>query len=215
MDETTILFDLDGTLTDPKEGILNCINYSLDELGIEIDKNMDLASYIGPPLQHTFQDIIKTLDPEIIHLAMKHYRSRFKLKGMYENVVYDGIEELLDFLMKGGSNLYVATSKPHIFAKQIISHFNLDKYFSKIYGSELDGALSDKTSLIAHILSHENINPSKCFMVGDRKYDAIGARNNRIVPIGVLWGYGSKEELLSVGVDHIHSDPKDLRHLAS
>lgn len=211
----TILFDLDGTLTDPKEGIVNCIFHALDKLGIGFDENINLSNYIGPPLQQTFAELLNSNDESLINTALSHYRERFKKSGMFENYVYEGIEELLSHLTDSGCTLYVATSKPSIFARQILDHFKLSHYFNRTYGSELDGSLSNKIDLIKHILSKEDIDNENCFMVGDRKHDAIGAIENGVTPLGILWGYGSQEELATVGVTHIYERPNELNWLAN
>lgn len=211
----TVLFDLDGTLTDPKEGIVNCIFYALNKLGIYFEENTNLSKYIGPPLQKTFAELLNSNDESLINTALGYYRDRFKKSGMFENYVYDGIEELLAHLSNSGCALYVATSKPSVFAKQILDHFKLSHYFSHIYGSELDGSLSNKSDLIKHILSKEDTGVENCFMVGDRKHDAIGAIDNGVTPLGILWGYGSQEELASAGVTYIYKKPKELNWLAT
>lgn len=211
----TILFDLDGTLTDPKEGVVNCILYALDKLGIIFDENINLSNYIGPPLQKTFAELLNSNDENLIITALGHYRERFKRSGMFENYVYEGIEELLAHLSDSGCSLYVATSKPSVFAKQILDHFKLRKYFSQIYGSELDGSLSNKIDLIEYILSKEDIDIENCFMVGDRKHDAIGAIENGVKPLGILWGYGTQEELTTVGVTYMYERPNESNWLAN
>jgi phosphoglycolate phosphatase len=190
-----ILFDLDGTLTDPKLGITKSVQYSLATFGINEPCLDKLVNFIGPPLMESFQeyygfDICKADE------AVKKYREYFSVKGLYENAVYPFIPELLDSLKMIGKTLVVATSKPTIFAEKILDYFWLKKYFSLIVGSNLDGSRVKKYEVIAHALK---IMGSKVYqnvvMVGDRKHDIIGAKEAGIDSIGVLYGYGSVEEL--------------------
>ena len=165
---------------------------------------------IGPPLQESFSKILKTQEDSIIEQALKLYRKRFKAKGMFENQVYNGITDLLKTLKDQGYQLYVATSKPYVFAKEIVEHFKIDPYFNKIYGSHLDGSFRDKVDLIKNILRCENLNPLETIAVGDRKYDIIGAKKNGILSIAVLWGYGSIEELSKQNPSGIVADVDEL-----
>jgi len=210
----TVLFDLDGTLTNPREGIVNCLRHALDRLGRAHDPDADLSHYIGPPLQHTFAEILGTTEQAVIDLAIFHYRERFQATGMFENRVYEGIDSLLQRLNSAGCTLYVATSKPLVFATQILEHFQLRDYFAAVYGSELDGRLSDKRELIRHLIEQVNPVTDRCYMVGDRKHDAIGALTNNITPVGALWGFGSREELAAAGVTRLHASPAELDWLA-
>jgi len=190
-----ILFDLDGTITDPAEGILNCIQYALDKLKVTAPPRGAMKQYIGPPLWESFKEMLNTDSDEEAHNAVMIYRERFSKEGMFENVPYDGIFETLDSLKSAGYSLYICTSKPMVFAKQIAEHFDFAKYFDKIYGSNLDGSLIEKTVLISHILSTENVQPESAVMIGDRKYDIIGAKNNKVAPYGVSYGYGNDDEM--------------------
>ena len=173
-----LLFDLDGTLTDPFAGITKCILYALDKLGKTLPPRENLRWCIGPPLRDSFAKLLATDDKALIEKAVTLYRERFGTVGLFENQVYDGIPDVLQALQKNGHTLYVATSKPTIFAKRIIVHFDLQRFFKCIYGSELDGARGDKTSLISHILQTELMEPSKTAMIGDREHDMIGAKEN-------------------------------------
>ena len=202
-----ILFDLDGTLTDSKPGIVACLRYALEQLQIEVDADLDLEPYIGPPLHDTFSNLFPGIDTE---QAIRIYRERYSRIGLYENSVYDGIEACLEKLAKRADSIYVATSKASVYSKRIISHFALDPYFKRVYGSHLDGRLSDKTELLSHLLQQENINPADAVMIGDRKFDIIGARANAIRSIGVLWGYGSEQELREAGADVVCRHPDQL-----
>ena len=194
-----LLFDLDGTLTDPYIGISRCIAYAFDRLGCKIHDQTDLRRYIGPPLRDSFAKLLNTDAALLVEKALALYRERYGKTGLFENQVYDGIPGALKELQADGHTLFVATSKPEIYAKRIIDHFNLQHYFKKIYGCELDGTRGDKTSLIAYILQNEAILPSNAMMIGDRKHDVIGANANKVRAAGVLWGYGSREELTSSG----------------
>ncbi|MCB0713280.1 MAG: HAD hydrolase-like protein [Ignavibacteriae bacterium] len=209
----TVLFDLDGTLTDSKAGILASINHALFRLGKRELPVEELTAYLGPPLQHTFGDLLDTDDDEVIAAAVAAYRERFAVKGLFENEVYPGIPDLLQELCTVGTDLYVATSKPVIYARQIIEHFNLEKFFRGIYGSEMDGRRSDKEELIAHVIEQENLSAEETWMIGDRRHDVIGGRANDLRTVGVLWGYGSREELVTAGVSHICEEPRGLQIL--
>ena len=203
-----ILFDLDGTLTDPKVGITSCIRYALEKLEVSHTDPLDWC--IGPPLYDSFRQLIPGCTDETVLKAVDLYRERFAVTGMYENVVYEGIEAMLEALVGKGYELYVATSKPRVFAKKIIEHFKLDPHFHVVYGSELDGSRTDKSELIHHILSEAGGHRSEFVMIGDRKFDLIGAHKNFVRGIGILWGYGSEEELRAQPSIAIHRTPADL-----
>lgn len=190
-----ILFDLDGTLTDPKEGIVNSILYALKKLDITENFVNELVTFIGPPLRDSFA---KRYDLSITHAekAVSIYREYFSTKGLFENELYPGVTELLETLSAQKCRLFVVTSKPTVYAERILMHFSLDKYFIKIIGSNLDNTLTDKTELIAHVVSTLGLDAGSSVMVGDRKFDMIGARNNSMKAIGVTYGYGSLQELL-------------------
>lgn len=197
-----ILFDLDGTLTDPMIGITNSVIYALDKFHLEVKQREELLKYIGPPLLDSFQEY-HGLSPEQALLALEYYREYFKDKGIYENKVYDGIEEILQYLTSQGCRCYIATSKPEIFARQIVKHFTLDKYFTYIAGSTLDQSRNRKGDVIAYALQKASItNLSEVLMVGDRKHDIIGAKENNIDSLGVLFGYGDKQELTLAGATY-------------
>ena len=203
-----LLFDLDGTLTDPKLGIVSCIRYALDGLNIEIAEDIPLESYIGPPLRDTFRSLCG--DDGDIEAAVTLYRERFTTIGLFENQLYDGIPLCLEQLQTRVESIHLATSKPAIYAERIIDHFGLRRYFDVVYGSELDGRLGDKTELIKHIIEREKLNVANTVMIGDRSFDVIGARNNDVRVIGVLWGYGSEDELRQAGADALCRHPTDI-----
>jgi phosphoglycolate phosphatase len=206
----TVLFDLDGTLTDPKIGITTCIQYALHQLDYESPETEQLLWCIGPPLIVSFAKLLQTNDKALIDRAITLYRDRFATVGLFENALYPQIPETLKSIRAAGYQTYIATSKPHMFAKRIIEHFDLTSLFDGIYGSELDGTRSDKAELIQHILLTENLIPAKTVMVGDRSHDAIGAKKNQLLAIGVTYGYGSEEELKLHGVDLIANSPEEI-----
>ena len=206
----TVLFDLDGTLTDPKIGITTCIQYALHQLAYDAPETDELLWCIGPPLTVSFAKLLRTTDQALIDRAITLYRDRFATVGLFENALYPQIPETLKSIRAAGYQTYIATSKPHVFAKRIIEHFDLSSLFDGIYGSELDGTRSDKAELIRHILLSENLNPTKTVMVGDRSHDAIGAKKNQLLAIGVTYGYGSEEELKLHGVDLIANSPEEI-----
>ncbi|MGB5984755.1 MAG: HAD hydrolase-like protein [Desulfobacterales bacterium] len=206
----TILFDLDGTLTDPKTGIFNCIAYALGKMGRPVKGTDNWERYIGPPLLQSFAELLESDDLELARQALAHYRERFSQQGLFENRVYGGIEALLGQLKDRGSVLYVATSKPQVFARRIIAHFMLDVYFKAVYGSELDGTRAEKSALLAHLMHAEALVPQESLMIGDRKYDVWGAKSAGLAAAGVLWGYGSRQELETAGADWICDQPQEL-----
>lgn len=190
----TILFDLDGTLTDPREGITRSIQYALAKLGIDEPDLSKLEHFIGPPLLQAFMQFYG-FDEARAWQAVNHYRDRFKVTGLYENEVFEGVIELLETLQAQGRHLYVATSKPWEFAREIARHFDFAKHFKVIYGSELDGTRTNKVELIRHLLDSEGLEPAHTLMIGDRKHDLIGARLNGLEAVAVGYGFGDAEEL--------------------
>lgn len=198
-----ILFDLDGTLTDPMMGITKSVKYALEKFNINVDTLEELCKFIGPPLKDSFMDFYNFSEEEA-EKGIKFYRERYSTKGVYENIVYDGIEDLLKKLKDNNKVLIVATSKPEVFAKQILEHFKLDKYFDYICGSNLDGTRSKKAEVIEYALNIAGVTEKdEAIMIGDRKHDIIGAKSINIESIGVLYGYGNFEELEKSGADYI------------
>jgi phosphoglycolate phosphatase len=204
-----VLFDLDGTLTDPREGIVACLKYALLGLGHNYPSDLDLALFIGPPLQESFAALLHSTDPKQINAAVELYRQRFTSKGILENTVYPGIHAALTTLQERGALLFVATSKPRVFAERIVEHFGLKKHFCAVYGGELDGARSDK-GLIAYVLKADSLSPDSTVMVGDRAHDIMGAKAQGVFPVGVLWGYGSYDELIAAGATTLCEQPEML-----
>ena len=210
-----ILFDLDGTISNPKEGITKSIAFALEKMGCISPPLEELAVFIGPPLRQALKTLMNDPEPEQIEQAMRFYRQRYgdEGRGMVENILYPDIPETLTALKEQGKQLYIATSKATDIAKKVVSHFGLSDIFVKVYGAEIDGTRSDKTELIAHLLANEKIAPKDAVMIGDRKHDIIGAVKNSVPAIGVLWGYGSAEELQEAGATALCKTPEDLLNL--
>lgn len=191
-----LLIDLDGTLTDPKVGIHTCIRYAMEKLGYPLKPDLDIDWTIGPPLKASFVKLLDNGDEQLAEQALLGYRERFSVIGLFENKVYPAVPETLGYLQGQGYQLFLATAKPAIYARQILEHFQLADYFTQIYGSELSGERTNKAELIAFILQQEQLRPQECLMIGDREYDILGARYNGINTIAVEYGYGSAEELM-------------------
>ncbi|WP_263263568.1 HAD family hydrolase [Pseudomonas sp. RIT-PI-S] len=208
----TILFDLDGTLTDPREGITRSIQYALAKMGIDEPDLRTLEHFIGPPLLEAFMQFYG-FDETRAWEAVNHYRERFKVTGLYENEVFEGVIELLDTLRAQGRDLFVATSKPWEFAREIARHFGFDRHFKVIYGSEFDGTRTNKVELIAHLLEAEQLDRTQTLMIGDRKHDLIGAHRNGLAAVAVGYGFGSFEEL-SAEAPAFHFATLEQLHLA-
>lgn len=206
-----VLFDLDGTLTDPKIGITTSVQYALGKMGI-IEENLDqLTPFIGPPLMASFKEFYNMTDDEA-QQAISYYRERFSTIGLYENIVYEGMGELLAELQAQGKTLFVATSKPTVFSIKILEHFGLLHFFKEVIGSELDGTRVEKGHVIKFVLSKiDDYDAGKILMVGDRKYDVLGAQENGLDVIGVSYGYGSYEELQEAKANYIVSSVAELR----
>jgi len=203
---THVYFDLDGTLTDPYEGITKCILYALDELGFPHPDADYLYSCIGPPLWDTFPELV---GDALTRKAVDLYRERFIEVGWQENKPYEGIVDALHTVADAGYLLFVATAKPHMHAARIVEHFGMGEFFSTVYGSELDGTRASKGELLEFAIER-NPGATRRIMVGDRKHDLIGAVNNAMTPIGVAYGYGSVEELEKAGATAIANSPADL-----
>jgi len=205
-----VFLDLDGTLTNPEQGIVACIRHALDVLDRSVPANVDLTRYIGPPLADAFRELLATDDRAEIEAAVTAYRARFGTIGLFENELYDGIPEALEALTARNARLFLATSKPRVYAVRIVEHFGLARFFAGLYGSELDGARTDKGELIAHILATERLAPEDTVMIGDRRHDVIGALRNGVRPLGVLWGFGTLDELRAAGAAGFLEQPAEL-----
>lgn len=208
-----ILFDLDGTLTDPGIGITNSIMYALEKYGIEVKDRSELYKFIGPPLEGSFMRYYNMTEKEA-ERAVSLFREYFSDRGIFENSLLPGIRELLSALRSGGKTIALATSKPGEFAKRILSHFDIDKYFDFVSASELDGTRVDKGEVIAYAIERLKITDKRnVVMVGDRSYDIKGANANGIDSVGVLFGYGSREELTEAGAVYIAQNADELRDI--
>lgn len=204
-----LLFDLDGTLTDSRPGIINSIQHSLAENGLPVPSADELLWCVGPPILETFATLVSPT-PHLFERAVLKYREHYAEVGLFENGIYPEIEDTLIKLRDDGHTLHVATSKAEIFAKRIIDHFGLAPYFASVSGSGLDGTRADKGNLIAHILERESIAPANAVMIGDRRHDMIGAVKNLIPGVGALWGYGTGGELMQAGASLCVRLPRHL-----
>lgn len=202
-----ILFDLDGTITDSQNGIINSVIYALKKYDMDVKDRNELKKFIGPPLAWMFSQYCGFSEEEG-QKAVEVYREYYTVKGIFENEVYDGVEDMLKKLNESGAKLYLATSKPQIYAKKILEHFGLVKYFDDIVGSELDGGRVEKDEVIAWVLKKHDIN--EAIMVGDRRFDMEGAKKNALTAVGVLYGYGTREELEQAGADFIAKSVEEL-----
>ena len=208
-----ILFDLDGTLTDPGEGIMNSVRYSLSRFGIEHPAEAALRDCIGPPLLESFTQNWR-LTPAESRRALELYREYFRPTGIWENRVYPGIPELLRDLCKAGADLFIATSKPEEFARRIADRFGFSQFLTDVVGNTMAEDRSSKASVISYLLaSHPEVDPSRTVMVGDRHLDAEGASACGIGSIGVLYGYGSRRELDAAGFSHLAATVGELREI--
>lgn len=208
--QKAILFDLDGTLTDSGEGIINSVIPALEHYGIAIPPREELRVFVGPPLHDTFLRFGVPADQ--LENATKIYRSRYIPIGKFENAPYPGIPELLETLKAQGHKLFVATSKPEPMAVEILEHFDLARYFDRICGASMDTSRSSKEAVIAYLLE-QNGSAENMVMVGDTKYDVIGAKAHGIPTIGVSWGYGEIAEMLEAGAAAIAHTTQELLEL--
>ncbi len=210
----TILFDLDGTLVDSGAGITNSVAYALQKYGIQIPERSELYKFIGPPLQYSFETFCG-FSKEEANKAVAYYREYYSVKGIFENILYDGMADLLQSLYHAGKKLLLATSKPEQFAIRILDYFDISQYFDSIVGSCMNGTRCNKDEVIAAALeivadSQMAFQQSDVVMVGDRSYDILGAKKNQIDSIGVLYGYGTREELEEAGASYIAEKVSDI-----
>jgi phosphoglycolate phosphatase len=197
----TVFFDLDGTLTDPKPGITRSIQYALERLSLAVPDEDELTWCIGPPLHASLKKLTGT--DALADQALLLYRERFSDVGLFENEAYAGITDTLAIIAATGRRMFVATSKPTVYAARIVEHFGLKPYFERVFGSELDGTRVDKRDLLRYALDETSIDANSAIMIGDRGHDVVGARTNGMTAIGVLYGYGSETELRDAGAHHI------------
>ncbi len=211
-----LLFDLDGTLTDPKEGITKCVEYALNAYGIQVESLDDLMGFIGPPLVESFQ-MFYGFDQDKAEEAVEKYRERFRDIGIFENRVYEGIHQLLGSCKAAGKKICLATSKPEVFAVRILDKYGLSEFFDEVVGSTLDGSINAKHEVIAEVFRRLHIDSdedrSRVIMIGDRKHDILGAKRMGIQSIGVEFGYAEEGELLEAGADYIVDTVADLEKL--
>ena len=209
----TLLLDLDGTLSDNFAGISASIRHALAALAAAPVDDATLRGCVGPPLRETFARIIDGADDALVERAIDAYRERYGELGWQENVAYPGVGEALESLARRGARLFVCTAKAEPYARRIIAHFGFDAFIERVYGADLAGTLDDKRKLLAHLIASEGLDPRDCTMVGDRHHDIRAARSNATGAIGVLWGYGSREELADA--DRLLETPDQLATLAS
>lgn len=208
-----VIFDIDGTLTDSGEGIIKSVKYALAAFGMEENDEKRLRSFIGPPLFDSFTNLYG-VSRERANELIEKWRERFRVKGIYENKLYDGIEELLKDLKDAEILIGVASAKPEVFALDVLRYFNILKYFDAVAGTSLENEDLDKSVLIGRALKKMNISDKKtAVMVGDRCYDIDGAKKAGVPSIGVLYGYGSKNEIESSGADYIADSVQELRDI--
>ncbi len=208
----TVLFDLDGTLTDPAEGITNSVAYALERYGIRVEDKKSLYSFIGPPLNDSFMQYYG-FSPEKAMEAIGVYREYFRDRGIFENEVYEGIPELLDRIKKSGRKIVLATSKPEEFAVRILEHFDLIGYFDVVAGASMDEKRNKKGDVIKYAMEKGGLSAAGAVMIGDREHDIFGAGENGLPSIGVLYGYGDRKELEAAGAAYIADAVKDIFEL--
>ena len=208
-----ILFDLDGTLTDPAEGITNSVRYALEQLERPSLTQKQLESFIGPPLNEGFTAYFPDMDDAEIGQAIVFFRDYFQQEGIWGNKVYPGMAKLLAKLRRQGATLHVATTKPAPLAKRVLDMFSLRRYFTVVKGSPMTHSGLPKAEVIAAVMAQGDFLPADAVMVGDRKHDMIGAKQHAMLSVGVLFGYGGLRELQAAGADHIAADMAELEDI--
>lgn len=209
MTKKYVLFDLDGTITDSGEGIKNSIKYSLEKFGIEENREDILNSFIGPPLLNSYMDNY-SFSVEKAEEVIKVYREYYSVKGLYENFLYNGIEDVIDSLKSQGNKIILATSKPEIFARKVLESHKLTKYFDFIAGATLDHKISKKDDVIKYVLDSYEVNIDKAYMIGDTKFDILGGNKFDLTTVGVTYGYGTLKDLKESKADFIVDTPKEI-----
>ncbi len=201
----TLLFDLDGTLTDSTEGIVRCLEYALERMGFDIPE--DTNKFLGPPLYRSFAEFCG-MNEEQVNEAVRIFRERYSTVGLFENRVYEGVPEMLKRLRDGGKRIMVATSKPEVYAMRIFDRFGLSQFFEIVGGANINGTRNDKDEVIEYVLEKAGISDrSSVLMIGDRRQDVLGAHKTGLKCMGILWGFGSIEELTEAGADFIAETP--------
>jgi phosphoglycolate phosphatase len=206
---TTLFFDLDGTVSNNFQGISRCLNFALDQLDLRQLSDEEVLPFVGPPFRESLPRVFPGIDVEA---ALRFYRERYESAGWLENSLYDGIAQAIRTLHFQGFTVALCTSKPRVFAERIIQHFDLTRYFDGIHGPELDGKFDRKTDLLAHLVTRYNVAPETTLMIGDRDKDVEAALHVGAHSLGVLWGFGSREELLDAGARHVVAQPDALVH---
>ncbi|RPI13403.1 MAG: HAD family hydrolase [Ignavibacteriae bacterium] len=207
----SILFDLDGTITDPCEGITNAYMYAVEKLNLKEDSPALIRNYIGSPLHSYFELRHGFKSHDELNSGVSFYREYYGDKGMFECRIYDGMPELLNLLNTNGSYVYLVTSKPSFYAEKILKHFGLLKYFKAIIGSDMTAYNKSKVELIQNLFDEHTIEPNSAVMIGDRKYDVLGAKHHGIASIGVTYGYGSAAEIKEAEPDYIAGNVDELK----
>ena len=206
----TILLDLDGTLIDSQPGILSSCRAALGALGHTPEPSLDLSAMIGPPIEDVMRLLLEPYGDDRITEAVAAYRADYGQRGALSSLPYPGIAQALAAMRRAGAQLILATSKRREFAQRILDHIGFDRLFIAVHGSEAGGALDHKPELISHIVARHALARDCCVMVGDRRYDIVGAHANNMRAVGVLWGYGTRDELETAGADDIVSEPENL-----
>ena len=206
---TTLFFDLDGTVSNNFDGIARCLNFALKELGLRELSDAEVLPFVGPPFRESLPRAFPGIDTEA---ALRFYRARYQEKGWLENSLYEGMADAIRSLHLQGFTIALCTSKPRIFAERIIEHFQLTRYFDGVHGPELDGTFDRKTDLLAHLVSKYNVAPTHAVMIGDRDNDIEAAKHTGAHSLGVLWGFGSHDELQNAGAHRIIAQPNELIH---
>ena len=212
---SAVLLDLDGTLIDSEPGILSSFHAALRALGHTPEPSLDLSALIGPPVEDVMRLVLERYGDDRVAEAVSAYRADYGQRGLFNSLPYPGVAEALTKIRDAGAQLILATSKRQEFAQRILEHIGFDHLFTAIHGSQPGGALDHKPELIAHIIAHHALTTSRCVMIGDRRYDIVGAHANKMRALGVLWGYGSREELEAAGADGLVVAPADLPALAA
>jgi len=206
-----VIFDLDGTLTDPSLGITRCWAHALTQLGYPSPPLPELERFIGPSIRQVAAELFATQDDALIERAISVYRERFSTVGLFENEVYAGIDALLPELSERGCTLWLCTAKPWVFAEQIVRHFGFSSWLRRVYGPELDGTREDKSELLRYLIARESLPASASVMIGDRKHDALAANANGLASVGVLYGFGDEAELKAAGAQRLCATVEALR----
>lgn len=209
MPTTTLFFDLDGTVSNNFQGIARCLNFALERLSLRQLTDVEVLPFVGPPFRESLPRVFPGINVEA---ALALYRERYEATGWLENDLYAGIADAIRTLHLQGFTIALCTSKPRIFAERIIGHFDLTRYFDGIHGPELDGKYDRKTDLLSHLMSHYKVMPESAVMIGDRDKDVEAALHVGAHSLGVLWGFGSSEELIGAGAKHIVQRPDELVH---